>query len=95
MGSGTDLDLNLRGENSEMLERASEELVEYLREFSGLVQRPKLGIIWSARNAPRRKTGRTSCGVDPQRFGQASALRHSTASKFSASNEEVRTSELW
>ena len=36
MGSGSDLDLRLRGENISMLEAAGEELVEYLRSFSGL-----------------------------------------------------------
>ena len=36
MGSGSDLDINLRGENPDTLERAGEELVNYLRDFSGL-----------------------------------------------------------
>ena len=36
MGSGSDLDINLRGDNTETLERAGDELVEYLRDFNGM-----------------------------------------------------------
>lgn len=36
MGSGSDFDLNLRGENPDTLERAGEELVDYLRAFDGM-----------------------------------------------------------
>ena len=36
MGSGSDLDINLRGDNTEALERAGDELVEYLRDFNGM-----------------------------------------------------------
>ena len=36
MGSGSDMDLRLRGENTSILERAGEDLVEYLQGFSGL-----------------------------------------------------------
>lgn len=36
VGSGADIDLNLRGENPEVLERAGDELVDYLRAFDGL-----------------------------------------------------------
>ena len=48
MGSGADLDLNLRGENTAALERASEELVDYLRDFSGL-----FNVQSSATSGPR------------------------------------------
>ena len=48
MGSGSDFDLNLRGENSVTLERAGEELVEYLRDFDGL-----FNVRSSASSGPR------------------------------------------
>ena len=48
MGSGSDLDLNLRGENAETLERAGDELVEYLRDFDGL-----FNVRSSATTGPR------------------------------------------
>ena len=48
MGSGSDLDINLRGENTDMLERAGEDLVEYLRDFDGLYN-----VRSSATSGPR------------------------------------------
>lgn len=48
MGSGSDFDVNLRGENPEVLERAGEELVEYLRDFNGMYN-----VQSSATSGPR------------------------------------------
>ena len=48
MGSGSDFDINLRGENPDTLERAGEELVEYLRDFDGMYN-----VQSSATSGPR------------------------------------------
>ncbi len=63
LGSGSDLDLNLRGENPVLLERAGEELVEYLREFDGL-----FNVQSSATTRPREMR------LEVKPVGQAAGL---------------------
>ena len=48
MSSGSDLDINMRGENTRVLEKAAEEFVEYLRDFDGL-----FNVRSSATSGPR------------------------------------------
>ena len=51
MGSGSDFDINMRGENTRVLEEAAQSFVDYLRDFDGL-----FNVQSSATSGPRELT---------------------------------------